>query len=1357
MEPTGLNPATMFGGPGTLFTGTSNAPPSTFNVAQGLGLKGGPGQLVNMAVQNLIPKFFGEGYQFGQFSPQMNLYEQLRRQSAYAMQREVVTDAATTDSRQYEKILQGFANLTGTPYGRREQAAAATMARDLSSLMPMLAQAAPELVDRLHGSRGSAMVMSQRIADTSRYMTDPLTGGTTMSKENVKALSKNIFENLYGEKADVREMRGIRAGQAGAMFDEMTRRGLVSSAPRSLKEIAQAQKTTVDALMNAPDLDSKIQQFEANKIVDKLKGMSRAVAAMKDVFGENGRPDAPMNEIFNALQQVTQNNLSAMQPEKIEKVVREFATAARSSGMGLQGMMALNAQSAQAADRFGLDRSFAPGIATNAALFSRAYGDTYGNVRGFGVMDKEKATMANVNLQAAAAASPQAQSLAALMRLSRSGAIDKSPQNEELNKYIEDIKAGKSPELMGEDKLVSLLQNAGVSQGQFFALRRQTTSNQADIAQNKLDEIASKAQTQQAKTIASQSFGTAFLDMANLDDKTRSAMADTISARLVNMSPEEAQMYANADLSFLENDVAARYKAETGKTLDATGMRSLRMAMEQGRGSIDSRAAERGLDTGINMFSLTSEKVRKQQQVNKQINTAEANLSSEMSKLGRAGPMERITDAIAYSTEGRDLGDFLRDVFGGISDEQIEAAKTAGLGTTLQKAAALNKRIVAADSESLAKLLPMQSMGPMSKEDTAKLQDVLEANDLTTPEGQALVKQMRGKTPEEISSLLRTNRANVRRVLLQEGNRQLEKAKIDKTASGLSKDVLSGLRLDAQANKANAGTNAISVSEAIFNDEGTMNLLTKAKSTQLSDQLRESGEAYQTATDARINPNDTRVGDPTVAKARRGLQATILKLQEADTAIKLKAKEKGQSEEGLRDKVMPTVEDLKNIQPLLQEKNKLQAEAKNAPEGSKAKEEAQNKLLDLERQIKAKAQNAGYSASFILQKEKRKEFDSATPAQKSESETIRKLFADRQSSSENFITAYQDSKDLAKAKGFDIGVVLGDSATAKAFKSAAATAISALGSELQYYASRGGVVRTQAEAKEIKDEQKRRQIISGDPAVELKKTLIKLNKGQSYDTGVDASFTEAIKNASPETVARYAETIENLDALASSGPDGSVPMPLKEIIRLKEASLDPRKKKELDKLSEARKKQINRLDLPILKQAEARAFTLKEEAKVQSSKSTFESATATSASPAKVTLLDALTSEEGKRKYAIQYAKENAASLAYVPGLLDPSKRNAAQTFALPILKKEAYKALQSKEGMINAADMLMQVTGMDNLRKYLPSAPETQKSSAAKGSASGGHSGPQVVKLAENTKMEGTIDLTTGTASWVVNPASKA
>lgn len=766
----------MFGGPGTVFRGNPNAPAPTFNVAESMGVSGPGAMLVNMGIQSFIPQLFGnKGDIFPQFSPQIGFAEQLRRQSSFTMQQEAMKNASAMDESTYQKILEGMAKASGTTFGDREKKAAATMAKDLASFMPILSQVAPEMVDRMHGFKGSAVVMAQQMAQGARYAQDPLTGGIGMSGKSLDQLTKTFYDKLYGDKADVSQMRGVTAGAAGAMFDQMTRRGLLGTSQVNLDEVAKAEGKTLEEFSKLPDFSAKVQQFQASRAADRIKAMSGAVSAMKDIFGENGQADAPMSQIFNALQAVTQNNLGNMNPAEVERTVRNMHNAAKISGVDLQGMLAMNATAGQITDRLGLDRSFATSIATGALTSAAAYGGTVGNMRSFGLFDKEKAMQVNANIIGAANASQEANEAAALLRLEEAGAISKNAQNAELMDYIDSLKKGERVKPMGATKLRDLVQKSGVDIGTFTAFAAQREENQQTIANRSLGKVVGEqAFVEQAKALTGAGLSSGMqLSGIKADEKQTDQFIRSVVEDISNFSEKEMEEFNRGNFKPYLQKAKANFKNATGRDLSDTQAATF---LSFGSGQVTRMAKQMGYGTGANIFTQFNQQYLRA----KDIAEKQANLTTSMdialSEFGKGTPMQRVVETLIQSKPGDTFGDMIKGVFGVIDQNKLDDALKAGIGMDVAKFKQLDSRDLIKDIADLTVVAGKNNLQNMSKEQTAQIEDI---------------KKVYGFTDDEIKGMAGNTEENIRQKINSKGNTVkldvLRKIKSTLDATGISK------------------------------------------------------------------------------------------------------------------------------------------------------------------------------------------------------------------------------------------------------------------------------------------------------------------------------------------------------------------------------------------------------------------------------------------------------------------------------------------------------------------------------------------------------------------------------------------
>ncbi len=195
--------------------------------------------------------------------------------------------------------------------------------------------------------------------------------------------------------------------------------------------------------------------------------MSGAVAAMRDIFGDMGRPNAPMVELLNGLQALTQGGLTTMSPEKVEQSVRNTYAIAKATGLGLQGIMGFQGTAAQILAQSGASRSLAVPVADSSAAFGAAFGLS-AQPTGFDNLGKDAAAQLDIRLRAQAAASMQAVRLGAAMqfadrlaRTNKQGDLEYGfAPGSEAKALTEAVRAGKSTYDFGGRKNISVFQNA---------------------------------------------------------------------------------------------------------------------------------------------------------------------------------------------------------------------------------------------------------------------------------------------------------------------------------------------------------------------------------------------------------------------------------------------------------------------------------------------------------------------------------------------------------------------------------------------------------------------------------------------------------------------------------------------------------------------------------------------------------------------------------------------------------------------------------------------------------------------------------------------------------------------------------
>lgn len=721
-----------------MFPGSSIGMSPNLNISGLPGMDGPEGALVQMFLEPMLTDMLGPGFVPGQFKQTHNLYDHYRRKAQFQSMQTTMSAAGEADQGQYLRLLRGMAATAGVEWNSERERAAQAMATDMSKISPMLAQMMPDTFDRMHGSRGSATVMAQSMFQGGRYRIDPVSGMLGTSADSTAEITKEMYERLYGPGADLSLMKGVGAGRAGQMFDELSRRGLAPrtmSREEQLRGIAKAERgmgateedlgKAMDDLRNlsSPQLEMKIRQFEAGRIGDRVKNMAGAVAAMRDVFGEMGQPDAPMSQLIEGLQVLTQGGLATMSPEQVENIVRDSANVARRTGMGLDNMTMLMAASAQRADAMGLDRRFGVTAGVQSAAFGSAYANTVGGSPAWGRGDKERMMAVDSQLRLNAANSSVANQLAATMRIGDDVGFKAGSEAAALQAAV---KAGETTyEFGGRKKSVhvepgrwrELMTAGGVDAGLASAYRSQTAYNQRFIDEKDLTDVTRRVQ---ADVDVAPRLDRAFQRAARQAGVTDADMMKKIGQAgaqglLEDIAPEDMQ---NPDK--VADYLAGKLGVDKG---DAEKMAQLRRTATLGWGNIEQMVKTnprmRGYKSADQLVTAhrraTTAEGRNQMDEARQ----ESRLQSALSGLGSGSALERLVDAVGEATPGTSTREVIAKTLGWVPEGEVGQR----LEGTVQKMEAEIKKFRDTDADKVGReAKALKASG--TEDDKKKLQEM---------------------------------------------------------------------------------------------------------------------------------------------------------------------------------------------------------------------------------------------------------------------------------------------------------------------------------------------------------------------------------------------------------------------------------------------------------------------------------------------------------------------------------------------------------------------------------------------------------------------------------------------------------
>jgi len=442
-----------------------------------------------------------------------------------------------------EIYIQGFRGITtgllGIPWGPAQIRAAEAFADAAVSMAPTLNMFFPQWMDTLLGTRGSAALMMANMMPAMRYRIDPSSGRLGgITADVASSVVQQIYRDLY-VVGDLRNMRGIGAGQLGQLFAELSSRGLISGlldpretlaelmrqgegpTARMVRQIlrqpagepvdlAKLTMQDVERLATNPEVQREMQSLNINKIKTNLTTYIDALAAVKEIFGAEGEPDAPMPKLLAALDALTGGGLGRIGGAQITNIVRMTQQLAQMAGISMSTVMQIQQGAAQQARSMGMDTTMAPLATQHALAWTAAYrGGGFGATPVWGASSADELMIRGQRLFLQAAASPAAQRMAVLLRLHEQGAFRPGSQAEAYAEalrrasetgvsYWTDPVTGKVRDFaMDQDEWRRMIQISSIARIEDNGLVRlllQRTANEEIIARNNLPDVVRSLQ-----------------------------------------------------------------------------------------------------------------------------------------------------------------------------------------------------------------------------------------------------------------------------------------------------------------------------------------------------------------------------------------------------------------------------------------------------------------------------------------------------------------------------------------------------------------------------------------------------------------------------------------------------------------------------------------------------------------------------------------------------------------------------------------------------------------------------------------------------------------------------------------------
>lgn len=606
-----------------------------------------------------------------------NYYDRLEDLRLSMMHGRMIRQAAEADRATYMAQLRGVAALTGTPWDSTRQQAAHSLANRMIGAAPFMTSVAPEVLDAMAGFRGSTAVMAEFAFQGARSRMDPVTGGVGLSQESLDRLLSGMQARLSYSR-DGGQLTNLSLGETGRLFQHLQRQGLIRGT--GLQDLpiddvrAKASELGIDFSKGlrglssrdtarlAEGLDTRLRDVDAGRVTDTLKKYQGAIAAVREIFGDAGRPNAPMAELVSALNNLTSGGIGQIDPSRMDQMVRTTYNLAKRSGMGLENVGLFQETLAQQARAMGLPTPYAATVTQGALAFGQAYQAVgYGGTPVFGQGNIEHQRALFAQQQMAAAGSVMANQIGLLTRLDEISGGKAFQAGSQASRYIERIRAGSPIDAMTDAEFLKMVSGSATdgfqNQGRLLDMLNQKQSNMEYGFRHGADRLARLAQRDESRKFlaassrhtAQREAGLAGLNETESDEVGRlvsGAYADALS----EMGPEQyGDPAKRAEL--LEQSIRKKLGETAAGRKFAASMSKERLATLASMlyGASERNMAAYGLGqfgSLSNLLTQNSEQLLGTSERLRGVEESRAKLQSALAPFGRPGFMANAVQAI---------------------------------------------------------------------------------------------------------------------------------------------------------------------------------------------------------------------------------------------------------------------------------------------------------------------------------------------------------------------------------------------------------------------------------------------------------------------------------------------------------------------------------------------------------------------------------------------------------------------------------------------------------------------------------------------------------------------------------------
>lgn len=750
----------------------------------GLGYSGPSSGLVNFAGNMmLMPMMQNSG-----MMPMGNAgsYQQARRQNQFQnMQQQVTENVASGDADSIFRTMRGAAAMSGMPMNADQTEAARSFATTIANAGPSVEMFMPGVLDAVSGETGSIQSMASQVTSANRYRLDPSSGNLGFSADSNTKLVEGLFEDMFNAD-NLTSMQGLRAGDMGSLYKRLSSEGLAGPSgsirdrtisaiqdiqgkggSQGLTDIAQDMNVNLDDLgglsnaqlselrQSSTAVSDQLTESDTDRISSQLQGYVKSLSAIREVFGENGNPNAPIPELIGALEALTNNKMQQFDASRLNTMVRDMQSLSQSSGKSIDQLTAMRQNNiANINSMTGYGGEHFAGASTNYGVTTGQAFQQVGGATGFGALSRNEAEAGAQSLFNRSMDSTMANTLGTLGRIEETGGIQDNAAGRDLKAALAAVRSGgefytdangtqrRTPRR--EHEFRSFMQKGAVEGmgvgdfnmmlGQEFANREQLAGDE-DLKRGAVRQqffaFEEKVNSRQgaAGTVLNSSALQGIAPGAAREAASRDLTAAATSAMFA-LTPEE---FADENLRRQAMVDALQSESAGIAGLDLTDAQSRQLA-GQIYGKSNDIAMERTGQGTLAIMQMQGRSVSNAQRSAEARATALAGRNEAMTAMGPKGTgMQRLFTAIQKQGdkgEKADLTTLMGDLFG------AESLDSDDLSDNMQRVSDLNKR-----SEEISAQLdgaPPEERRRLEKEVAQVNEDLAEATANVQDEGRRL-------------------------------------------------------------------------------------------------------------------------------------------------------------------------------------------------------------------------------------------------------------------------------------------------------------------------------------------------------------------------------------------------------------------------------------------------------------------------------------------------------------------------------------------------------------------------------------------------------------------------------------------